>query len=52
MQHFTTFEYSFDLPQVKRDVIFDASRDLVPFVQLKKREKHRWRTVDFNKVAG
>ena len=27
-------------------------RDLVPFVQLKKREKHQWRSVTFSKVAG
>ena len=26
--------------------------DLVPFVQFKKRDKHRWRTVTFSKVAG
>ena len=29
-----------------------ALRDLVPFVQLKKREKHPWRSVNFSKVAG
>ena len=27
-------------------------RDLVPFVKLKKREKHPWRSVTFRKVAG
>ena len=27
-------------------------RDLVPFVQLKKSEKHPWRSVNFSKVAG
>ena len=26
-------------------------RDLVPFVQFKKHEKHPWRSVNFNKVA-
>ena len=31
---------------------FDALRDLVPFVQFKKREKHPWRSVNFSKVAG
>ena len=31
---------------------FDALRDLVPFVQFKKREKHPWRSVTFSKVAG
>ena len=29
-----------------------ALRDLVTFVQFKKREKHPWRSVNFNKVAG
>ena len=30
----------------------DALRDLVPFAQFKRREKHPWRSVDFSKVAG
>ena len=30
----------------------DALRDLVPFVQFKKREKLPWRSVNFSKVAG
>ena len=30
----------------------NALRDLVPFVQFKKREKHPWRSVTFKKVAG
>ena len=30
----------------------DALHDLVPFVQFKKREKHRWWSVTFSKVAG
>ena len=30
----------------------DALRDLVPLVPFKKREKHPWRNVTFNKVAG
>ena len=29
-----------------------ALRDLVLFVQFKKRKKHPWRSVNFNKVAG
>ena len=29
-----------------------ALRDLVPFVQIKKREKYPWRRVTFSKVAG
>ena len=32
--------------------ICDALRDLVPFVQIKKREKDPWRSVNFSKVAG
>ena len=30
----------------------DALRDLVTFVQFKKREKHSWRKVTFSKVTG
>ena len=30
----------------------DILRDLVPFAQFKKREKHPWRSVTFNKVVG
>ena len=30
----------------------DALRDLVAFVQFKKREKHSWRSVDFSKVGA
>ena len=30
----------------------DPLRDFVPFVQLKKREIHPWRSANFNKVAG
>ena len=29
-------------------VICDALRDLIPFVQFKKREKHPWRSVNFS----
>ena len=31
--------------------IFDVLRDLVPFVQFKKRGKHPWRIVTISKVA-
>ena len=34
------------------NIICGALRDLVPFVQFKKREKHPWRSVNFSKVAG
>ena len=33
-------------------IICDALSDLVPFVQLKKREKHPWRSVTFSKVIA
>ena len=33
-------------------IISDALRDLVPFVEFKKREIHPWRSVTFSKVAG
>ena len=32
--------------------IWGALRDLLPFVQFKKREKHPWRNVNFSKVAA
>ena len=32
--------------------MFRALRNLVPFVQFKKRDKYPWRSVNFNKVAG
>ena len=32
--------------------ICDVLRNLVPFVQFKKREKHPWSSVNFSKVAG
>ena len=32
--------------------ICNALRDLVPFVQFKKCEKHPWGSVNFSKVAG
>ena len=32
--------------------ICGALRDLAPFVQFKKREKHPWTSVNFSKVAG
>ena len=32
--------------------ISDALRDLVAYVQFKKREKDPWRSVTFSKVAG
>ena len=33
-------------------LIYDALRNLVPFAQFEKREKHPWRSVTFSKVAG
>ena len=32
--------------------ICDALRDLVPFIQYKKREKYPWKSDTFSKVAG
>ena len=32
--------------------ICDALRNLVPFVQFKKHEKHPWKSANFSKVAG
>ena len=37
---------------VSENSYFDALRNLVPFVQFKKPEKHSWRSVNFSKVAG
>ena len=37
---------------LKTKKICDALRDLVPFGQFKKREKHPWRSVTYSKVAG
>ena len=36
------------LSRKRRKLIYNALRDLVPFVQFKKREKHPWRSVTFN----
>ena len=33
-------------------ILRDALRDLVPFLQFKKREKNPWRSVTLIKVAG
>ena len=32
--------------------ICETLRDLIPFAQLKKREKHPWGSVTYSKVAG
>ena len=32
-------------------IICDSLGDLVPFTQIKEREKHPWRSVTFSKVA-
>ena len=37
---------------VKEDKICGALRDLVPFIQFTKREKHPWRSANFSNVAG
>ena len=33
-------------------IVYEVLRDLVLFVEFKKREKHPWRSVTFSKVAG
>ena len=35
---------------VDDDMWFDSLRDLVSFVQFKKREKHPWRNITFSKL--
>ena len=40
------------LLQIGSLLICDVLRDLIPFVQSKKRGKHPWRSVSFYKVAG
>ena len=37
---------------LKPSHICDALRNLVPFLQFKKREKQAWRSVNFIKVTG
>ena len=32
--------------------VYNALRDLVPFVQFRKREKNPWRSVTFSKLSG
>ena len=54
-QHFIngySSPYHHDRVSKRGGLICDALRDLVPFVQFKKREKHLWRSVNFSKVAG
>ena len=46
------FVYWLDIQVKLQFLICDALRDLVPFVQFKKHEKHPWRGVNFSKVAG
>ena len=46
-------EYNFPKSMRYRTIaIFDALRDLVPFVQFKKREKHPWGSVNFKLQAS
>ena len=39
-----------ELPLIE-NIICGALRDLVPFVQFEKHEKHQWRSVNFSKVG-
>ena len=58
-QHFRSLFLQFFLPQITfvssgkpPRTIRDALRDLVPFGQFKKCEKHLWKNVTFSKVAS
>ena len=42
----------FEISSPHKYHICGALRDMVPFVQFKKREKHPWRSVKFINVAG
>ena len=46
-----TFQKKFEWKRTPIQIC-GALRDLVAFVQLKTREKHPWRSVNFSKVAG
>ena len=48
-QHYTEMTVWVD---AKKNLLCDALRDFVTFVQFKKCEKHPWRSVTFGKVAG
>ena len=43
--------FTFDMPVLEFVNICDVMRNLVPFVQFKKREKLPWRSVTFSKIA-
>ena len=47
-----TYLVSVTNPATQQRCICDALRDLVPFVQFQKHEKHPWGSVNFIKVAG
>ena len=44
------FEESWSLIDEQGIAICDSLRDLVAFVQFRKREKHPWRSVNFSKI--
>ena len=58
MMHHTDFFQNLNTPlnrvslKLFRENICDVLRDVVPFVQFKKREKHPWKSVTFSKVVG
>ena len=47
-----TYECAYTYLASSGTYICDALRDLVPFVQFKKREKHPWWAATFCKIAG
>ena len=46
---YSCFRY---IPNSMMQTLCDVLRDLVPFVQFRKREKRPWKSVTFSKVAG
>ena len=46
------FFLGIDFLEAEEIYVIDALRNLVPFLQFRKREKHPWRSVTFRKIAG
>ena len=52
-EYLVVSKFLLEVPRFKENVLIcDALRDLVQFVQFKKREKHPWRSFNFSKVVG
>ena len=53
IKYFVSIQKSLPLGGLRNILLIcDALRDLVAFVQFKRREKHTWRSVNFSKVTG